>query len=398
MDEDDQHAEHLLVLDDTVDIANLVGELGQQAGFDVAVTTDIDDFNDELARCPPSIIVLDLQMPKADGIEVLRQLSTDGATAGILLVTGMDRRTVDSAERFGREAGLNMLGNLQKPFAPEALIAKLNSARDATRQLTGEDLSTAIDDSTMKLHFQPVIRRLAPNVWHAESVEALPRWQHPVLGLLTPGKFLALAGSDRSALMLRLTDFVLQRGIEHLHLWQEKGLHLGLRINVAAGLIADTDFPDRLESLIRQNMTDPELLTLEISDAEALSESRDAVEILTRIRLKNVNLALDDFGAAGQPINSLFMLPINEVKIDRCVTAGLTTEPGARVLFRGVIDMARQMDLVCCAEGVETPEQLALLDEIGCDLAQGFHIGKPMPAADIPKAISAWTAEIQATA
>lgn len=395
MVKENQAAERLLVLDDTVEIARLIGELGEQAGFATTVTTDVDAFNDALEREPPSIIVLDLQMPKSDGIEVLRQLSAASTTAGILLVTGMDKRTIDSAERFGRKAGLNMLGTLQKPFTPESLIEKLSSARDATRQLTGADLGAAIDDSTMKLHFQPVVRRLGHGVWHAESVEALPRWQHPVLGLLTPGQFLSLAGSERSGLMQRLTDFVLQRGIEYLHVWQSAGLHLGLRVNVAAGLITDTDFPDRLESLIQQNQTDPALLTLEISDSASLGSSRDGMEILTRLRLKEINLALDDFGAAGQAINALFTLPVNEVKIDRCVTAELTKEHGAPVLFRGLVGVARELGMDCCAEGVESAEQLAILNDIGCDLAQGFHIGKPAPATEIPNAIAGWTAKIR---
>jgi EAL domain-containing protein (putative c-di-GMP-specific phosphodiesterase class I)/CheY-like chemotaxis protein len=388
-------AEHVLILDDTVEIAELIGILSRKAGFKSTVTTDVDAFNDALERETPNIIILDLQIPKSDGVQILRQLSADSAAAGILLVTGMDRRTIDSAEKFGRKAGLNMLGTLQKPFAPELLIKKLESARDATRQLTGADLGAAIDDATMKLYFQPVVRRLAQGTWHTESVEALPRWHHPALGLLTPGQFLSLAGSERSGLMQRLTDFVLQRGIEQLHVWQQGGLHLGLRVNVAAGLITDTDFPDRLESLIQQNQTDPALLTLEISDSTSLGNSRDGIGILTRLRLKEINLALDDFGAAGQPINTLFTLPLNEVKIDRCVTADLTVEHGAPVLFRGLVDVARQLGMVCCAEGVETAGQLDVLDDIGCDLAQGFHIGKPMPATAIPKAIAGWTAEVR---
>lgn len=393
MIEETQAKEHLLILDDTVEIADLIGELSRQAGFITTVTMDVDAFNEALEREKPNIIVLDLQMPKSDGIEILRQLSADSITAGILLVSGMDKRTIDGAERFGRKAGLNMLGTLQKPFTPETLIEKLTSARDATRQLTGADLAAAFDDSAMKLYFQPVVRRLGKGVWHAESVEALPRWQHPVLGLLTAGQFLALAGSERSSLMQRLTDFVLQRGIEQLHVWQREGLHLGLRVNVAAGLITDTDFPDRLESLIQQHQTDPALLTLEISDSASLGDSRDGIEILTRLRLKDINLALDDFGAGGQAINTMFTLPINEVKIDHCVTSDLTKEHGAPVLFRGLVDIARQLGILCCAEGVESAEQLAMLDDIGCDLAQGFHIGKPVPAVDIPDAIAGWTAK-----
>lgn len=389
----DRAAEQLLVLDDAIDIAELIGDLAQQAGFVATVTTDIDAFNAALECNPPSVIVLDLQMPTTDGVEVLRQLSAVGATASILLVTGMDKRTIVSAERYGRQAGLNMLGVLPKPFTPETLIAKLTAARNLTGQLTAADLGAALDNSSLVLRYQPIIRRIGQGSWHAESVEALPRWQHPDLGLLGPAQFLPLISSERSGLMQQLTDFVLQRGVEQLQQWQSAGLHLGLRVNVAAGLIADTGFPNRLERLLQEFGADPALLTLEINDVSSLGQSRDGIEILTRLRLKEIRLSLDDFGSAGPAINSIYSLPFNEFKIDHCITADLTREQGAPVLFRGLIDIAQKLDVVCCAEGVESAEQLDLLDEMGCELAQGFHICTPLPATHIPKALSRWTAE-----
>lgn len=385
-------ARRLLILDDTVELAEMVAEIAKNAGFDVKIASSVDAFNAELERQPPGNIVLDLQMPEVDGVEILKQLAADRSSAGILLVSGMDKRTIDSAESFGRSVGLNMLGSLQKPFEPEMLLATLSRIRSATRQLTDEDLAAAIDDATLVLHFQPVVRRIRKGVWHAESVEALLRWDHPALGLLTPSQFLPLVGSDRSSLMRRLTDFVFQRGIEYLQTWQNQGLHLGLRINIASGLITDTDFPDRLEDFLQQNQADPSLMTLEIADSEIVRNSADCNEILTRLRLKGISLALDDFGGPGQSVDSLFRLPVNEIKIDRCVTDGLTRERGAAVVVRGLIDIAMQLGITSCVEGVETAEQFALLDEIGCDLIQGFHVGRPVPSREITKSLSEWTA------
>lgn len=385
--------ERLLVLDDTADIAELVGALAEQAGFVATVTTDVDAFNAALEHHPPNVIVLDLQMPGTDGIQVLRQLSASGSTAKILLLTGMDQRTIFSAERFGRQAGLNMLGAMSKPFEPEKLIARLSSGRSLTAKLTSADLGAAMNDSTLILKYQPVVRRLRDRTWHVESVEALPRWQHPDLGLLSPGQFLPLISSDRSDLMRHLTDFVLQRGAEQLRHWQSNSLHLGLRANVPGGLIADADFPDRLERLLEEHCVDPALLTLEISDASSLGKSREGLEILTRLRIKEIRLALDDFGSPGAAMQDLYVLPINEVKVDRCITADIVGVPGASMLFGGLIDLSKRLGIACCAEGVESNEQLDLLADLGCDLAQGFHIATPVPAAEIPKALASWTAE-----
>lgn len=387
------NADRLLVLDDTDEIAELIGELAERAGYSATVATDIDTFNAALEHEPPSVIVLDLQMPEVDGVEVLRQLAALGCQARILLVTGMDRQTVASARRFGRQMGLNVLGVVQKPFEPEVLVRTLSKARSLVGQLSPDDLETAIHDASLNLRYQPVVRRLGPQCWHAESVEALPRWQHAEFGTLTPGQFLPLISSERSTLMRLLADYVLEHGAQQLQAWQSTGLHLGLRVNIPGGLIADTDFPDRLEHLLNELDADPVLLTLELSDVSALTHSRDGIEILTRLRLKGINLSLDDFGTGNTAFQPLYTLPFNEVKIDKVLTGDLTGEPGAQTVFSAISDLLRELDISCCAEGVESAEQLDILDRLECDLLQGFYIGTPLPASEIPKAVEAWTVD-----
>lgn len=386
-------AGRLLVLDDDVELGELIGELGQHSGFDAVVTHDAETFNEELGRAAPDLIVLDLQMPNTDGVEILRDLAANGTSAGVLLVSGMDKRTIASAEHFGRQAGLNVVGTLQKPFTPETMMSKLSSAHQATRRLTSADLARAIEEGELTLRYQPVVRRLRSGAWHAESVEALLRWQHPSLGLLMPSQFLRLIDSDRGELMKQMTDFVFERGIQQLRVWQNEGLHIGLRVNVAAGLIADARFPDRLEALLCEHETDPELLTLEIREAATLGQSSKGSDILTRLRLKSIKLALDDFGAEGSALNGWYALPFGELKIDRCLIADLASVGGASVLVGGLIEIAHRLDMVCCAVGVETAEQLKILDQAACDLAQGFYIGAPLPAAKLPQALTDWTAE-----
>lgn len=387
-----EQADRLLILDDDIELGELIGELGKLSGFASTVTHDAASFNEALGRATPSLIVLDLQMPDADGVEVLRDLAASRVQAGVLLVSGMDKRTIASAEHYGRQAGLNVVGTLQKPFTPEAMMSRLTSAHEATRRLTRDDLARAITEGELTLRYQPVVRRIQSGRWHAESVEALLRWQHPSLGLLVPSQFLSLIDSDRGELMKHLTDFVFERGIEQLRVWQNDGFHIGLRVNVAAGLIADSQFPDRLEALLREHETDPELLTLEIREATELGQSSKGADILTRLRLKSIKLALDDFGASGTTLNGLYTLPFGEIKIDRSLVADLATNPGAAVLVHGLIDIAHRMDMMVCAVGVESEAQLAMVDRAGCDLAQGFYIGSPLAAAKLPETLADWTA------
>lgn len=385
--------DRLLILDDVIEIAELIGGLGEQAGFLVTVTTDIDAFNTALEKEQPSVIALDLQMPRTDGIEVLRRLAASACMARVLLITGMDRQTTASAKRFGQQLGLNILGTVQKPFDPESLIDMLSRARNLSGVLSPDDLANAIRDTALILRYQPVIRRLGPQSWHAESVEALPRWHHPEFGVLTPRKFLPLIASERSELMRHLTDYVLQQSAQQLQQWQSSGLHLGLRVNLPAGLITDTEFPDRLECLFDECAADSALLTLELSDVSALVNSRDCIEILTRLRLKGIKLSLDDFGISGSSLQALYALPITEAKIDRRLTSDLVRESGAELAVGGILQLLKALDIDCCAEGVESSEQMNTLDELECDLLQGFYIGTPMPAADIPKALESWTTD-----
>lgn len=384
--------ETLLVLDDTPDIAELIGELGRAAGFEPVVTTDIDAFNSAVERCSPDIIALDLQMPNTDGVEVLRQLATLGCKARILLISGVDEQTVHGAERLGRKLNLNMLGIQTKPFDPETLIARLRSAHALTADLTTDDLDEAIH-SEIVLRYQPVVRRLSRNSWHAESVEALPRWQHPDLGLLAPAQFLPLLGSERGPMMQRFTDFVIHQGVEQLRQWQTGGLHLGLRINIPATFIGDKNFPDRLENMFEEFDTDPELLTLELSHTSALAGAQDAIEILTRLRLKGFRLALDDFGA-GTDLMSAYRLPVSEIKVDASLTADLGSESGAAIVYEELVSLAKRLGIECCAEGVESAEQFSILDRLACDLVQGYYFGVPMPSGQIPKAVGIWTAGV----
>lgn len=386
--------DRLVVLDDTQEVAELIGELARIAGFDAQVCWEVDSFHEILEKETPSVVVLDLQMPNVDGVEMLRRLASAGCKARILLVSGADRRTVQSAERYGNKLGLAMLGIEQKPFEPETLIARFRDARALTAELTADDLENAMQATNLVLRYQPVIRRIGSGKWHADSVEALPRWQHQNLGLLSPAEFLPLLGAGRSSLMRRFTDFVLEHGAAQLQQWQRSGLHMGLRVNVPAAFLGDAAVPDRLEQLFGEFESDLDLLTLELGDSAALLGTADDIEILTRLRLKGVRLALDDFGDAGTALAGVTSLPVSEVKLDPSIVQPVSADAGARVLCDGLIRTLHELDIECCAEGIETSEQLDALDAMGVDLVQGYYLGTPMPASEIPKAVSNWTADV----
>jgi len=384
-----QHKDPLLVaLDDEEEISSLIATIGERAGFTAKALTSPAAFRKLLEEKKPDVIVLDLQIPGGDGVSMLRHLADTGVRAGIFLVTGMDERTIGAAEQYGLGKGLRMLGTLQKPFDPDQLHQRLERAHAAIRPLTAHDLERAIENRELLVYYQPTIRRFADNTWDIAAVEALLRWNHPVRGLLAPDTFISMG--EEGGLSRAMTDFVIQRGVEQLKGWQSMKLRVGLRINISAALISDLDFPDRLEATLAEHSLDPDALTLEITETAMLDQRPDTFDILTRLRIKNINLAIDDFGIGYSSLTQLFRMPFNEMKIDKSLVSRVTESKEASIMVDALVSLAHKLNLKVCAEGVENEATLAFLGEVQCDCAQGYYVSRPVAAAELPKVIAQW--------
>lgn len=378
----------LVALDDEQDIAATICQIAGRAGFRAIPSVSLDGFRESLKQAPPDVIVLDLQMPGEDGVSTLRYLADARVSAKILLVTGMDERTIAAAEQYALRRGLHVLGTIQKPFDPEDLLTRLERAHAAIRPLTAHDLEAAIREDELVVYYQPIIRRFADDTWDVTAVEALLRWNHPIRGLLAPDSFIAMG--ETHGLSRPLTDFVLQRGIEQLKGWEALRLRVGLRVNVAATLISDIAFPDRLEAMLIEQAIDPDCLALEITETGMLEQTPQAFDILTRLRIKNIGLAIDDFGIGYSSLTQLFCMPFNEMKIDKSLVCRVTQSKEASIMVDALVSLAHKLNLAVCAEGVEDQATLRMLAAFGCDFAQGYYISPPVPAAEIPRIMRQW--------
>jgi EAL domain-containing protein (putative c-di-GMP-specific phosphodiesterase class I) len=314
-------------------------------------------------------------------VQVLRVLAEHKVGAGIVIVSGADQRTRSGAELYGKQLGLKILTTVAKPFEPEDFVETLRTARAAVAPLTRRDLEKAIDNEELLLVYQPTVRRREGQRWKPDTMEALVRWDHPDRGVLGPEHFLAMG--EASGLILPITDYVIQRGLEQLKAWQSSRPDLGLRLNLSATLLTDIDFPDRLARLIDELGLDPHKVTLEIAETATLDRHPSTFDILTRIRLKNVNLAIDDFGIGYSSLTQLFRMPFSEMKIDRSLLADLPGSHEATIMVKALINLAHDLGLSVCAEGVESQEVLNLLSEFGCDSAQGYCISHPMHSREV---------------
>ena len=206
------------------------------------------------------------------------------------------------------------------------------------------------------------------------------RWQHPHLGTLSPDKFIPLAES--TGLIETLTEEVLRQALSDCRSWRELGLDLTVAVNLSGRSISDPTLPERIAAALAEADVPADRLILEITEGSALAEASITIPILSRLADLGVVLSLDDFGTGYSSLAYLHRLPVREVKIDKSFVQGLAATSGqpSTALLTAIINLGRNLSLTVVAEGVESPDTLDLLAALGCEVAQGYTIGRPMPS------------------
>jgi diguanylate cyclase (GGDEF)-like protein len=258
--------------------------------------------------------------------------------------------------------------------APQVFARELDHNSTVRLAMTGE-LRRALERRELVLYYQPQFDLVAGRV---RSAEALVRWQHPSQGLLPPERF--LAAIERAGLTRRLTRYVLDEALEQLGAWRAAGIDIGLAVNVSAKDLADPLFPDEIAQALGRHGIEPSALELEVTEDALLSDSIRAGRRLERIVEHGVRIAIDDFGVGYSSLRQLKSLPAQVLKIDRSFVSGMDADPRDAAIVRSTIGLAHDLGLEVVAEGVETPEHVRRLREAGCDVAQGYHLGLPLPS------------------
>jgi diguanylate cyclase (GGDEF)-like protein len=250
----------------------------------------------------------------------------------------------------------------------------LHDSEGATRISLLDDLRSAVGSEELVLHYQP---KVDLRTGRTVAVEALVRWRHPRRGLLRPAEFLELA--EVSGEIEALTRAVTERATSDLAAIDPDAT-LSLDINLSARGLRDPALPEWLASVLAATGIAPERVHFEVSERHLLEDPERSLEALRRLRTIGVRLTVDDFGTGGSSVMHLRELPVDEVKIDRKFIADLE---GDTTVVRSVIGLCHELGLNVVAEGVETAGALESLREFGCDAAQGFHLARPMPIADL---------------
>jgi len=222
--------------------------------------------------------------------------------------------------------------------------------------------------------------------------EALLRWRHPQRGLVPPDAFIPVA--ERAGLLQDITAWVISTALDAVVEWRAAGHELGVAVNLSPRNLLDPALGSTVRRELACRGLPAEVLTLEITEGTIMAEPARAVETLRQLRGTGVRLSVDDFGTGYSSLSYLKRLPVDEVKIDRAFVGGLAEDPADVAIVRAVLTLAGSLNLDVVAEGVEDEASRQVLDELGCDLLQGYHLSRPMPGA----AVLPWLASRQGAA
>ena len=392
-------ARRMLVIDDDPFTLKLMRRiLARQGFFEVtacasgqAALETIDGWDDGADK----LILCDLNMPEMDGVEFVRRLAERKFTGALILISGEDERVLQTATKLVRAHNLGILGYLRKPIASDQLRAMIegwNPAADlASRRVKQSYAASQVHEAIARGEFvnvyQPKVEIATGKV---VGVETLVRWQHPVDGLVFPDRFVSVA--EENGLIDDLTRVVLSAAFAQARRWKGRGLALRVAVNVSMDNLTSLDFPDFAAKAASEAGIEPRDAVLEVTEGRLMKDPLSPLDVLTRLRLKGFGLSIDDFGTGYSSLAQLRDLPFDELKVDRSFVHGAHSNDSVRAIFEASRSLARQLGLKMVAEGVEDRADWDFLCQTGCDMAQGYHVAKPMAAADIAGWIAGWEA------
>lgn len=389
-----------MVLDDDPFMLKLLGHMLAELGFASVTTCENGAAALECFKAPanaPNLILLDLQMPEMDGIEFVRKLVERNYTGNLILVSSEDERVLRMAEKLIQAHRITVLGHLNKPVILAQLTelmdksVRLHAApQSPTQAYSADELRTAIEAGELVNYYQP---KVAVTTGAFVGVETLVRWRHPVDGMVYPDQFIGIA--EDHGLIDDLTRVVLKSAMAQSTAWQQAGLRLRVAVNVSMDNFSSVAFADFVAEAAAAAGVAPQDIVLEVTESRLMLDRRAPLEVLTRLRLKRFRLSIDDFGTGHSSLSQLRDIPFDELKIDQSFVRGAWHDATARAIYDASLSLGKQLGMTVVAEGVEDRDDWAFVRRTQCDLAQGFFIGRPMPAADLPDWIELWHARTQ---
>ena len=386
----------ILILDDEPFMHKLLARMLATLGYTSVATCDNGHIALEMIDSPdnsPNLILLDINMPEMDGLEFVRHLVERHYLGSLILVSGEDERMQQAAEKLAMAHKITVLGHLHKPASAQGLAELIgkwaapsqNQPRAERKVYCADELRAAIANGELVNYYQPKVRTATG---HVMGVETLVRWHHPQDGMVFPDQFIGVA--EVHGLIDDLTWVVLTNALIQARLWQDAGLTLMVAVNLSVDNLNSLDFSDLVAGLAALAGVPPQMMELEVTETRLMEDLRTPLEILARLRLKRFRLSIDDFGTGNSSLAQLRDLPFDELKIDQSFVHGACGNDKLLAMFDSSLGLARQLEMEVVAEGVEDQADWDFVRQRGCDIAQGYFVARPMPAADLPAWIQSW--------
>jgi EAL domain-containing protein (putative c-di-GMP-specific phosphodiesterase class I) len=253
------------------------------------------------------------------------------------------------------------------------------------QSLTEKQIREGLTQNKLTLYYQP---KIDLNTMSAISFEALARWQDSESVVLGPHLFIPVA--EQSELINQITNQVFFQASQQVARLAKLGIDCTVAVNFSMKTLERIDLPDTLMHICHQAQISPESIIIEITESAIMNQKKIALDVISRLHLKGFKLSIDDFGTGYSSIEQLNKLPFSEIKLDRSFIQSATHNASSKSILESSIEMGKKLNMNIVSEGVETPQELALIKELGSDIGQGYWFSKPMPEHEIESWLSTW--------
>lgn len=348
------------------------------------------------AKIPVDIIISDISMPVMDGMELIRHVGQRGHRVSIIISSGLERSLLTAVEAMTLAYGIPLLGTIEKPISRETLEAVVSryappAPKPAQPQapppaFTLEEILHGLDNHEFEAYFQPKVALATGKV---KGAEALARWLHPQQGVVAPAAF--IPALEDNGMIDKLLWVMLQKGAEFCGTCRSAGIEGTVAVNLSIKSLADVNLAERVTEVVRGFGAEPRDMVIEVTESAATTDVGRVLENLSRLRMNGFGLSIDDYGTGYSSMQQLTRIPFTELKIDRSFVTNAALNEAAKIILDSSLQLAKHLKIAAVAEGVETQQDWDLLRELGCDIAQGYFIARPMPGA----AYCAWIRELE---
>lgn len=318
------------------------------------------DLSEEMALARADVIREKISQP----YHIFDSLINIGASIGIVISDGESRtdylyKCADLALYEAKKSGA---GNVQ--VFRDSMLQRLQENKSFE-----DDLLHALENDQFKVYYQPIADTVSREIY---GYEALVRWFHPLRGMVPPTEFIPVA--EKTGLINQLGEWVLKTACEEAARWEQP---LKVSVNVSPIQLINTSLTETVAAVLKKTGLDPRRLDLEITESDVFNENTRSLEILSQLREQGIQISIDDFGTGYSSLSRLSYFPFDKIKIDRSFVVNIPMQKDDLDIVRLIISMGKSLHMRIVAEGVETEEQLTSLQQLGCDLVQGYLIGKP---------------------